>query len=302
MLANTVNPQYTSLIMPARWFTGGREHLLGAFRKSMLENRGVKTLIVYADSHDIFPTVEIKGGLCYYLIDKSYNGDCEYTLSLNGERKTVFRRLDDFDILIRDPVLAAIVKKVAVYMKQDEDSVASMISGDTPFGIPTNPKDSKKYNITVYDFSDSQHNTRLYYLDEMKRSIAYINREIVSKNAEDIDKFKVFIPKAGGSGSDPYVLSKPELAPENSVCSQTYLYAAFESEEEARNFISYLKTKFFRALVSAMKVSQDAMSRTYRFVPVQDFSKAWTDAELYAKYALTAEEIAFVEAMIKPME
>ena len=302
MLANTVNPQYTSLIMPARWFTGGREHLLGEFRKSMLENRGVKTLIVYADSHDIFPTVEIKGGLCYYLIDKSYNGDCEYTLSLNGERKTVFRRLDDFDILIRDPVLAAIVKKVAVYIKQDEDSVASMISGDTPFGIPTNPKDSKKYNITVYDFSDSQHNTRLYYLDEMKRSIAYINREIVSKNAEDIDKFKVFIPKAGGSGSDPYVLSKPELAPENSVCSQTYLYAAFESEEEAHNFISYLKTKFFRALVSAMKVSQDAMSRTYRFVPVQDFSKAWTDAELYAKYALTAEEIAFVEAMIKPMD
>ena len=80
------------------------------------------------------------------------------------------------------------------------------------------------------------------------------------------------------------------------------MYAAFDSEKQARNFISYLKTKFFRTLVSAMKVSQDAMSRTYRFVPVQDFSKPWTDAELYEKYGLTADEIAFVEAMIKPME
>ena len=94
----------------------------------------------------------------------------------------------------------------------------------------------------------------------------------------------------------------PEYGGSNSVCSQSYLYAAFDSKIEAENFISYLKTKFFRALVLAVKISQDAMSKTYRFVPMQDFSKPWTDAELYEKYALTKEEIAFIESMIKPME
>ena len=257
---------------------------------------------VFPLSRDLFPSVEIKGGLCYFLIDTEYAGDCRYTMVETGVRRIYQRKLNDFDILIREPILAGIVKKVGSHIANDSEAVSSMISSDTPFGIPTNPAYSKKGSIILYDFESEQHNTLLYYLDKMKRNTAYIDRSQIKKNTADIDKVKVLIPKAGGSGSDPYVLSKPEFAPENSVCSQTYLYAAFENDGEARNFISYLKTKFLRILVSAVKVSQDAMSRTYRFVPVQDFSRPWTDAELYAKYGLTHDEIAFVESMIKPME
>jgi site-specific DNA-methyltransferase (adenine-specific) len=110
------------------------------------------------------------------------------------------------------------------------------------------------------------------------------------------------MPKASGSGNDPYVLGEPIIAQKHSVCSQTFIYAAFGNKEEAKNFVSYIKTKFVRILIASIKLTQDCLSGVFRFVPLQDFSKPWTDAELYAKYGLTDEEIAFIESMIKPME
>ena len=129
-----------------------------------------------------------------------------------------------------------------------------------------------------------------------------MRRTDIHKNAGDVGSVKVFVPKAGGAGSDPVVLGCPILAHKNSVCSQTFLYAKFDSELEATHFISYLKTRLFRLLVSGMKVTQDALSRVYRFVPLQDFTQEWTDAKLYAKYGITKEEQKFIESMIKPME
>ncbi|MBQ3333086.1 MAG: hypothetical protein IJG83_06645, partial [Thermoguttaceae bacterium] len=142
----------------------------------------------------------------------------------------------------------------------------------------------------------------LLYLDKGQRKTAYVDRRTITKNAQDIDAIKVFIPKAGGSGNDPHVLGKPEMYPANSVCSQTFVYAPFNSEKEARNFITYLKTKFFRALVSSVKISQDALSPVYRYVPMQDYSHPWTDQMLYEKYGLSDKEISFIEASISPMK
>lgn len=299
--AQKLTENYSSLIMPARWFTTGRENLLGDFRRKMLTSQSVMKLFVYPNSRDVFSSVEIKGGLCYLLHNGSYGGDCTYSLVRNGTVDTTKRQLDDFDVLIREPTLAYIVKKV---MQQTDSgkTVATIISNDTPFGIPTNPLSSTKKSIVLYDTSDDSHSTMLYYLDKMTRKIAYLDRNCITKNVDDIDRYKVFIPEAGGSGNDPYVIGRPECAPPNSVCSQTFLYAAFKSNAEAENFITYLKTKLFRVLVSACKISQHTPSKNYRFVPLQDFSKPWTDAELYAKYGLSEKEVAFVETMIKPME
>ena len=176
------------------------------------------------------------------------------------------------------------------------------MSNDTPFGIPTNPKTSGKNATVVYEDSTPEHNVKLLYLDNMVRTIAYVSRESIKKNMGDIDCPKVFIPEAAGSGNDPYVVGKPEYIGETAVCSQTFLYVAFKTEIEAKNFISYLKTRFFRVLVSACKISQHTPSSTYRFVPLQDFSKSWTDEELYKKYELTEDEIAFIESTIRVME
>ena len=302
--AHAVNPKISTLIMPSKWFTSGREHLLGEFRQKMLNNRSIQNMVVYSDFRDIFPDVNIKGGLCYYQYNSNYSGDCSYKLIQGGKSSVCSRRLNEYDVLIQNPTLAAIVKKISNFDNEDVGSVASIISNDTPFGIPTNPATSKKNPYDVFNNASDDHNTQLFYLDKAKRKIAYINRNDVKKNAQDIDFHKVFIPAAYGAGEDfPHqIVGRPEYAEPNSVCSQTYLYATFRSEEEAKNFISYLKTKVFRALVWACRIEQHLPNKTYRFVPLQDFSKPWTDADLYAKYELTEEEIAFIESMIKPME
>lgn len=302
MTAEEIHPEYASLIMPARWFTGGRESLLGDFRKHMLSDGHLSKLYVFPEATEIFPTVEIKAGLCYYLYQNGYKGQCEYTLVENGERQSFMRDLNELDdVLIRHPMTSHIVRKVRDY-NPDAVMVDTMISGDTPFGIGTKPAESKKYSITLFEESAEGHDTLLLYYENGHRFTAYIDGNQIKKNSTDIDRDKVFIPKAGGSGNDPNVLGKPVVAQKNSVCSQTFLYAAFDSAKEAENFVTYLKTRFFRFLVSAMKTSQDAPSGTYRFVPIQDFSKPWTDEELYVKYNLTDDEILFIENCINPMQ
>ena len=117
--------------------------------------------------------------------------------------------------------------------------------------------------------------------------------------------YKIFITKAYNAGDDfPHqILNKPIIAGKGTCCSETYVVIGpFSSRVEAVNVESYVKTRFFRFLVSLKKISQDATQKVYSFVPMQDFSKPWTDAELYAKYKLTKDEIAFIESMIKPME
>lgn len=301
MLAEKLEPEYISLIMPARWFSGGRESQLAEFRRFMLKNRHISKMVVFTDSKDIFPTVEIKGGLCYYLIDRSYDGLCEYTLVQGNSFSQSTRNLGEFEIIIRNPQVAKIVSKVMSH-NNDLGTVDNIISGDTPFGIPTNPMSSKTFSMEIHPEKSDVYNVEMLYYDNGARKKAYVKADSITKNANDVFKDKVFIPKAAGSGSDPYVLGKPVYGIKGSVCSQTFLYAPFNSKEEANNFILYLKTKLFRILVSASKISQETPSKVYRFVPIQDFSKPWTDAELYAKYNLTDDEIAFIEAMIKPME
>lgn len=258
-------------------------------------------LVAYADSSEIFSNVEIKGGICYYLENAKYKGDCVYTLVKDGKAESREMSLNSFDILIRDPQLAAIVKKVQDSTPAGTKFVDTLISSDTPFGVPTNPKDSKKSPFDVSDTQSPEFSLPLLYLEKGARKYGYVRRKDIKKNAQDISASKVFIPKAGGSGNDMMILGQPEVAKKNAICSQTFLYAKFNSEEAAYNFATYLKTKFFRILVSAAKITQDAPSGVYRFVPLLDLSKTWTDNELYKHYRFTKDEIDYVESMIKPM-
>ncbi|MBR1933099.1 MAG: Eco57I restriction-modification methylase domain-containing protein [Prevotella sp.] len=305
-LGSLLKSNYVSMIIPARWFAGGRESLLKDFRNSMLTCGNIKYLKAFGNSRDVFPTVSIEGGICYYLEDRQYNGSCNYILFQDGKLYIdKDRKLDTLDILIRHPFLSKLVTKVCVQAKRDlVGMVSGIISADTPFGIPTNPVESKKTPFDISKNKSEEFDTALLYLEGNKRKIVYVRRKDIKKNAQDIDFPKMFIPKARGSSSDSsdVVLGQPEFAPKGMVCSQTFVYAKFNSSEECENFITYLKTKFFRSLVSAAKITQDALSSVYRFVPLQDFTRPWTDADLYAKYGLTDEEIQFIESMIKPME
>ena len=303
-ITQAIQHRYSSLIMPSKWFTSGRENLIGDFRKHMLGNRSIQKMVVYSDFRDLFPDVTIKGGLCYYLFNAEYNGDCAYNLIQGGQELSYMRRLDEYDVLIQNPKLAKLVKKIFEQEGNGVKCVSEIISNDTPFGIPTNPVTSKKNQYMVFAAPAADHTTKLFYLERAARKIAFLRKSDITKNAQDIEKYKVFVPAAYGAGEDfPHqIIGQPEYGGKNSVCSQTYLYAAFDSENEAKNFISYLKTKMFRVLVLASKIEQHIPNKTYRFVPVQDFTRAWTDKDLYAKYNLDESEIAFIESMIKPME
>lgn len=305
-----VNPRFTSMVIPSRWFTGGRENLVGDFRQTMLTSNHTLRLIAFSNAKDLFPDAEIKGGCCYFIYSPAYIGECNYSLIRDGKVFSNPRNLGEFDVLIREPKLAEIVSKI---VSKTNHTIEGMISSDTPFGIPTNPAASTKTPFKVYTDKTDSHDTVLFLITKAGRCTAFVSKKDIKKNTSDIDKHKVFIPGAYGAGeSFPHqILGVPELAPTNSVCSQSYLYAAFNSEIEAINFVKYIKTKFLRILVSASKVSQHAMSKVYRFVPMQDFSGSsdidWSksieaiDAQLYAKYNLSDEEIAFIESMIKPM-
>lgn len=305
-----VNPRFTSMIIPSRWFTGGRENLVGSFRQTMLTSNHTSRLIAFSNAKDLFPDAEIKGGCCYFIYSPSYIGECNYSLIRDGKVFSNYRNLGEFDVLIREPKLAEIVSKI---VSKTNHTIEGLISSDTPFGIPTNPAASTKTPFKVYTDKTDSHDTVLFLITKAGRCTAYVSKKDIKKNISDIDKPKVFIPGAYGAGeSFPHqILGVPELAPTNSVCSQSYLYVALNSELETINFIKYIKTKFLRILVSASKVSQHAMSKVYRFVPMQDFTAGsdidWSksveeiDAQLYAKYNLSDEEIAFIESMIKPM-
>lgn len=302
-ISSNLAPAYITMIMPSKWFTGGREHLLGAFRRRMLSCGRLRRMFAYSNGGSIFNDVEIKGGLCYYLEDHSYNGNCLFTHISDRGEDTRYRDLSLTDVFIRDGHLADIVSKVVRQAELDGvDMVDSIISSDTPFGIPSNPKESTKSPFNVSRTKTKNCSIKLLYNNHSSRIWEYVREADIRKNIADIHVPKVFIPKAGGTGSDSKILGEPELAPAGSVCSQTFLYAKFETEKEAENFISYLRTRFFRALVSAVKNTQDAMSGVYRFVPLQDFSEPWTDEKLYAKYGITPEEQQYIESLIKPMD
>lgn len=302
-MADRITNSVSSLVIKASWFSAGRDNLLGDFRRSMLTSGKVKRMVVYADSRDIFLNVEIKGGICYYLKDKNApRSRCEYTIYKDGKEETLSRDLDDFDILIRDPMLNSIVKQVySLSMKEGAEYVDKLISADTPFGIPSNPRTSVKTPFCVYENGSEEHDVLLYHIEKLHRKIEYCSVAQIRKNVPDIDCDKVFVPCSGGSGNDRMVLGYPELAPKHSVCSQSYLYAKFPSAEEAANFMSYMKTKFFRVLVSAIKITQACPKKTYRFVPVQDFTKSWADEELYDKYGLTASQREYIEQKLDKM-
>lgn len=301
-----------SFIIPARWFSAGRDNLLGDFRNYMMTTKHLKSMTVFTNSHDLFPNVEIKGGVCYFVIAKSYNGKCKYTYHDQDVTDTQMRDFGEFEVIIRDPFKANIVSKVTNASKNCEH-IDSIISSDTPFGIPSNPRTSEKTLFSVYEDCTSTHNTLLYHIENQKRKIEYVSRSDIKKNVEYIDKHKVFIPGGYGAGEGfPHqILGQPEIAPQNSVCSQSYLFAAFDSSIKAENFYKYIKTRFLRALVSAIKITQSAPNRVYKYVPIQDFTENsdidWNksireiDLQLYKKYGLDEQEIAFIESHIKEM-
>lgn len=288
--AKKLNPRYLTMIIPARWYSGGKG--LDEFRDSMLNDRSIRRIVDFPEASDCFPGVQIKGGVCFFLWDRDNKGDCKVSTSSKGQIVSEMTRPlleEGCETFVRYNEAIAILKKV---QRKKEPSLSERISARKPFGFETTFKGKTK------DFPGS---ITLY----QNGGVGYVKPDQIKSNVELVKLYKVLIPPLG-SGSDSFphqILGKPFVAGPGSACTETYLVAgAFSNKKQAENLRKYLATRFLRFLVLLNKPTQHATSKVYQFVPEQDFNEEWNDEKLYKKYGINKEDIAFIESLIRPMD
>lgn len=293
--AKKLQPRFLSMVIPSRWMAGGLG--LTGFRQTMLGDRRIRELVDYPNAADIFSSVGINGGACYFLWDSTHDGLCNIASVRSGEPiLTTCRALDEFDVLVRDSRSLAILRKI---LARNETSINSILARDKEFGWTS--------NFDEFNDKPVEGDVPLYYIRQVKRAVGYISRQKVAKSAHLIDRWKLLVPAVGSgrerekSGVD-LVLGPSLVAPAPSVCTQSFLFFYADSKEEVEIIQSYYTSRFFRFLVSLRKISQHATHSTYTWVPIQTWDRIWTDAVLYEKYGITADEQAYIESMIRPME
>ncbi len=290
--AMKLEPRYAAFVTPSRWLAGGRG--LDGFRRSMLGDRHLRVLVDYPAASDVFPGVEIKAGVGYFLWDATYQGDCDVTtIRGGGIQGPVSRNLGEFDVFVRDARAVSILQKV---LAQKEQPINTILTRDTAFGLAS--------NFSGFRDTKKRDDVPLYFIRTMKRGVGYVRRDLINKNEHLIDTWKVLVPEAynGGDALPHQILGRPLITPSPSVCTQSYLVFFVDSVEAAKSLQSYYTTRFFRFLVSQRKITQHALHSTYNWVPQQTWDRTWTDEMLYAKYGIDASEITYIESMIRPMD
>lgn len=290
--AKKMSPAYITMIVPARWYAGGKG--LDEFRADMLNDTHLKTIIDYPNPKECFPGLNVSGGVCYFLWEKRYQGKCSFTNVVKGAETTSLRDMNEFNLFIRYNQAVSIIHKVIAH---HEPMLETIISSRKPFGLGSFVRGHEKKN-----------KNDLTLVSSAGRS--YIEKGEITQGTDLIDRYKVIIGKAlsGHIGETDEngqvkVLAKVELLAPGEVCTESYLCVGnFQTKERGIYLEQYLKTKFVRFLLLQVLTSMNITKDKFCFVPIQDFSKPWTDAELYAKYGLTDEEIAFIESMIRPMD
>ena len=290
--ARLIKPIYISMIMPSRWCVSGRG--LDAFRESMLTDIHFSKMFDFRNGGDCFPGIRIGGGVCYILWDSKYEDGKIEIANMPRNKSSQLRPKKEFglDFLIRDNIVRSIIYKVFAF---DEPKMSSLSFSQKPFGFRTNfmgYKDIGEIKI---------------YTKKERVGFGYVSREEVTKNAEFIDEWQVVTSRSTSVPEEDngQVLREVQtfISEPGSVVTESYVVvASFKQEQFARNCLSYLKTKFFRILCQVTIVSPDVSARTFDLVPIQDFSRPWTDDDLYKKYGLEDDEITFIESNIKSMK
>ena len=302
--AKALDPRFLSMIIPSRWFSGGKG--LDEFREMMLTDQRLRSIDDYLNASDVFPGVGLKGGVCYFLWDRDHPGDCAVTTHAKETApSTTVRPLLEkgADVFLRFNEGVSILKKVmAVETGQvdtvrlpDEKRFDFLVSSRKPFGLET----------TYRGHARKGPNDVLIY---QNGGTGYIKRDDIPSGHALIDSWKVYVGRAapGTGNKDTYphrIISTPFIGEPSSISSETYLcIGPFGTKQETENVLSYLSCRLTRLLILLHKPSQDTTRKVYTFVPTQDWSRSWTDEDLYAKYSLTDDEVHFVESIVRPME
>lgn len=300
-VSKEVGSTYLCIIMPSRWMAGGKG--LDEFRNAMLNDKHIAELHDFMHPEDVFPNTNNRGGVCYFMRNANYD-NTEHKVKVVTHYENYSHsthralRTDNLDIFVRDSQAIDILDKI--FYEEGVDTINNYISAAKAFGFRTFFIEDERFNSSANNLHDA---IKCY---GRARKVGYVEREEVQSHSEWIDKWKVYVPESNNIGTELNDDNQNSFvgAP-GTICTETYLVVGAEldlTQEEASNLSNYLRTRFARFLLSLAKISQHGTSKTYRFIPLQDFSKSWTDAKLYSKYGLTTEEINFIESKIKPME
>jgi len=287
--AKKLNPRYLVMIIPSRWFAGGKG--LDAFRAEMLNDDRIRKLVDFEDASEVFPGVDIAGGVCYFLWERDSRGPCEVTNVHKGEKIVSVRNLNEFPTFIRHSQAVSIIRKV---LAKKERSMSEQVSSRKPFGLPTNARPQKSGDLILR----WQNGVGPYRKQDIKVGVEMINKWKVITSYVGYDH-------AGNPGPDGRrrVFSKIDILAPGTICTETYLVVgAYDSKKQAENLVAYMKTRLLRFLVSQFMYSHHITKDAYAFVPILDMNTEWTDEKLYKRYGLTEDEIAFIESKIRPME
>ena len=291
--AKKLNPRYLTMIIPARWFAGGKG--LDTFRETMLSDRHLSHLVDYESSKDCFEGVDIAGGICYFLWDRSYDGDCKISNVQGTELNTDIRALNEYPIFIRSNECVHILRKV---LAKETKFVDSMALSQKPFGFRTYARGLEKPFPNAIKLIHSQ-------------GIGYVKLSEVTKNADLVDKYKIIVGRLVPSngeldvkpGEGYRVMTNTRILGPGEINSESYItIGIFDTETEAVNFNNYIKGKFPRFLLRQAVSSVNINREVFKFVPLLDFKQEWTDTMLYKRYGLSEEEIRFVESYIRLYE
>jgi hypothetical protein len=302
--AKALTPRYLSMVIPARWFAGGKG--LDEFRESMLTDDCLRSIDDFLSASDVFPGVGLKGGVCFFLWDRDNRGPCRVSTHFKDwPVSTASRPLleNGVDVFIRFNEGLSILRKVVAVESEQSDSLSlpeskrfdRLVSSRRPFGLETKFQgkvDKLAGDVLVYQ----------------KGGKGYFARSKVSTGAGLIDKWKVYVGRAapGTGNKDTYphrIISTPFVGEPGSISSETYLcIGPFRSRNQAESVLSYLSCRLTRLLILLHKPSQDTTRKVYTFVPTQEWTRKWTDEDLYAKYGISASEIAFIEKVVRPMD
>ena len=291
-------PKDFSFITPSRWFTGGRG--LDSFRERMLHDKRIAVINDYLNASECFPGVEIKGGVSYFLWKKDYYGDCRIITHDKGESFESTRPLleNGLDVFIRDSRRVGILHKV---MSKREPLFYDKMSANDPFGYDVRVENSYKRIKPDIKHEPFENAYKIYYFGWRKDGVGYIDKSTVRKGKKYVDKYKVLIPRAYGSGEPASDKLNAFIVGPGSVCTETYsVIGPFDTKEDAQKTVNYINTKFFHFLVSMAKITQAAAKHVYKFVPEQ--ADDLGDAELYKKYGFSDEEINYIENTIWPKQ
>jgi site-specific DNA-methyltransferase (adenine-specific) len=301
--AMKLEPRYLSVVVPSRWFVGGKG--LNAFREMMLKDTRLRRIVDYLETSAVFPGVQLKGGVCYFLWERDNKGECEIETHHNGAliHSDVRPLLEPgLDFFIRFGQAIPILRKIihsspkAIegqdLLPQEPLRFSSIVSPRRPFGLASNFEGKGRLGdkgvVTLFQNGGT----------------SFVSREQIPTNKSWIDKWKVYISFAYGAGeSYPHsILGKPIIGEPGTACTETYLLIGpFESKLECESVVSYIQTRLFRFLVLQKKQTQNGTRQVYDLVPILKWDHTYTDEELNKKFNLRTEDISFVNSLVRPV-